>query len=154
MKKYQSILASLLAAFILLPTVASAADKPKYPDKVKEMVLEVRKSIKTTDMASFRKIVDDPKGALIIDVREPKAFAAGHVPGSINIPRGLIEFKIWKHVGFPGTVDYDKQIYIYCGTGGRCTLATKSLQDLGFKNATAAVVKLSDWVKAGHPFIK
>jgi rhodanese-related sulfurtransferase len=154
MKNYQSILASLLAAFIMLPVVATAAEKSKYPPKVKEMLLEVRKSIKTTDIDSFRKVVDDPQGALIIDVREPKAFAAGHVPGSINIPRGLIEFKIWKHVGFPGKVDYDKAIYIYCGTGGRCTLATKSLQDLGFKNVTAAVVKLKDWVKAGYPFVK
>ncbi len=165
MKIYQSILASILAAFILLPATATAAEKAKYPPQVKEMVLEARKSINTIDMDGFRKVVDNSQWArinvadkhqreLIIDVREPKAFAAGHVPGSINIPRGLIEFKIWKHVGFPDKVDYDKSIYIYCGTGGRCTLATKSLQDLGFKNATAAVVKLSDWVKAGHPFIK
>ncbi len=165
MKNYQSILASLLVAFILLPAVAAAAEKAKYPPQVKEMVLEARKSIKTIDMDGFRKVVDNPQwtrikvadtphGELIIDVREPKAFAAGHVPGAINIPRGLIEFKIWKHVGFPDNTDYSKKMYIYCGTGGRCTLATKSLQDLGFTNATAVVVSLKDWVKAGHPFVK
>ncbi len=154
MKTYQSILAILLAAFILLPVAATAAEKAKYPPQVKEMVLEVRKTIKTVDMDGFRKVVDNPEGALIIDVREPKAFAAGHIPGAINVPRGVIEFKIWKHVGFPDKTDYNKTMYLYCGKGGRCTLATKSLQDLGFKNATAAVVKLKDWVKAGHPFIK
>ena len=156
MKKYQSILALLLAAFILLPAVATAAEKAKakYPPQVKEMVLEARKSIKTTDMDGFKKIVDNPQGALIVDVREPKPFIAGHVPGAINVPRGVIEFKIWKHVGFPDKTDYSKAMYIYCKTGGRCTMATKSLQDLGFTNVTAVVMKLKDWVKAGHPIVK
>ena len=154
MKKYQSVLALLLASFILLPVAATAAEKAKYPPQVKEMVLEVRKTIKTVDMDGFRKVVDNPQGALIVDVREPKPYAVGHVPGAINVPRGVIEFKIWKHVGFPDKTDLNKKIYIYCKTGGRCTLATRSLQDLGFTNVTAVVMKLKDWIKAGHPFIK
>ena len=88
---------------------------------------------------------------MIIDVRKPKAYATGHVPGAINIPRGVIDFKIWKHVGFPEKIDYDKKMYLYCTKGGRCTLATKSLQDLGFKSVTAARIKLKEWQKAGHP---
>jgi rhodanese-related sulfurtransferase len=154
MKRYQSLLISSLAILILLPSSALAAQIAKYPPQVKEMVLETRKHIKTIDMDEFRRVVDNRQGRLIVDTREPVAFTAGHVPGSINIPRGLIEFKIWKHVGFPDKTDYNKAMYIYCGTGGRCTLATKSLQDLGFTNVSAVVMKLEDWLKAGHPFVK
>jgi len=161
MKIYQLVLTSLLAVFISLPASATktdsataAAKKAEYPPHVKEMVLEARKSIKTIDMDGFRKIVDNPQGALIIDVREPKEFVAGYVPNAINIPRGVIEFKIWKHVGFPKKTDYGKTMYLYCKTGGRCTLAAKSLQDLGFTNVTVAVMMLTDWQKAGHPVVK
>jgi len=154
MSIFKSILISTLAICILIPATAITAEKPKYPPQVKEMVMEAMKHIRTIDMDAFRKVVDNPQGAMIIDVREPKSYAAGHVPGAINIPRGLIEFKIWKHVGFPDKTDYDKKMYLYCTKGGRCTLATKSLQDLGFKNVTAARIKLEKWQKAGHPFVK
>ena len=157
MQIFKTILISTLAICILIPATAMAAEKakPKYPPQVKEMVMEARKHIKTIDdMDAFRKVVDNPQGAMIIDVREPKSYSAGHVPGAINIPRGVIEFKIWKHVGFPDKTDYDKKMYIYCTKGGRCTLATKSLQDLGFTNVTAATIKLEEWQKAGHPLVK
>jgi len=157
---YQLVLTSFLAVFISFPASATktdsataAAKKAEYPPQVKEMVLEARKSIKTIDMDGFRKIVDNPQGALIIDVREPKEFVAEHVPNAINIPRGVIEFKIWKHVGFPKKIDYGKAMYLYCKTGGRCTLAAKSLQDLGFTNVTVVVMMLMDWQKAGHPVV-
>jgi rhodanese-related sulfurtransferase len=160
MKKLQMILISALSVLVLIPAttttaIADAAQaKPKYPPQVKEMVMEARKHIKTINMEEFKKVVDDPQGAMIVDVREPKAYAAGHVPGAINVPRGLIEFKIWKHVGFPDNTDYGKKMYLYCATGGRCTLATKSLQDLGFTDVTAATIKLEDWLKAGYPLVK
>ena len=156
MKIFKTILISTLAICILIPATAMAAEKakPKYPPQVKEMVMEARKHIKTIDMDAFRKVVDNPQGAMIIDVRESRSYAAGHVPGAINIPRGVIEFMIWKHVGFPDKTDYDKKVYLYCTKGGRCTLATKSLQDLGFTNVTAATIDLKEWRKAGHPLVK
>ena len=156
MKIFKTILISTLAICILIPATAMAAEKAKskYPPQVKEMVMEARKHIKTIEMDAFRKVVDNPQGAMIIDVREPTSYAAGHVPGAINIPRGVIEFMIWKHVGFPVKTDYDKKVYLYCTKGGRCTLATKSLQDLGFTNVTAATIDLKEWHKAGHPLIK
>ncbi len=156
MKAFKTILISTLATCILIPATAMAAEKtkPNFPPQVKEMVIEARKHIKTINMDAFRKVVDNPQGAMIIDVREPNAYTAGHIPGAINIPRGVIEFKIWKHVGFPDKIKYDKKMYIHCSKGGRCTLATKSLQDLGFTNVTAATIKLEQWRKAGHPFVK
>jgi rhodanese-related sulfurtransferase len=155
MKKFLAATAiGLMAAALVWPALAQAPAAPSFPPIVTEKVKEVRKSIKTIDMAGFRKVVDNPMGALVVDVREPNEYTAGHVPGAINVPRGLIEFQIWKHVGFPDKTDTAKQMYLYCATGGRCSFAAKSLQDLGFTNVVAVTMVLADWAKAGHPLVK
>jgi rhodanese-related sulfurtransferase len=48
----------------------------------------------------------------------------------------------------------NKKVSLYCRTGGRCTLAAKSLQDLGLTNVTAVVMLFEDWQKAGYPVAK
>ena len=130
------------------------SEQAKYPPQVKEMILETKALVKTIDMDGFRKIVANPKGLMIVDVREPKPFAAGHVTGAINIPRGILELKIWKHVGFPDKTDYNKKIYFYCDTGPRAIMATKRLQEFGFTDVTTVLMTIEGWAKAGHPFIK
>ena len=87
----------------------------------------------------------------MVDVREPPEFAAGHIPGAVNIPRGVIEFLTWKYVGFPDSIDKGKSIYLYCNTGGRASLAGKALVDLGFTNVTVVDMKLPHWIEAGLP---
>jgi rhodanese-related sulfurtransferase len=118
------------------------------------MVAATKKQIKTISMEQFKALVDKKDAGLIIDVRQEDEYADGHVPGAVNVPRGLIEFRIWKLVGFPDKVDMNKQMTLYCLTGGRCALATKSLQDLGFTNVTSVDMKFDDWTKAGHPVAK
>ena len=102
-------------------------------------------------MPMFKVGLDQKSLGLIIDVREPAEFAGGHVPGAINIPRGLIEFRIWSHVGYPDKLDKNQKIVVYCGTGARAALAAKSLQDLHFSNVAAVDMKIEDWQKSGYP---
>jgi rhodanese-related sulfurtransferase len=141
--------AILVGAAIALPSYVSAQN---YPASVKELVANTRKQVKTVGMPAFKAVYDAQLSApLIVDVREPEEYAAGHVPGAVNVPRGLLEFTIWEHVGFPDKTDMNKPIFLYCKTGGRCTLAAKSLQDLGFTNVNAVVMLFEDWKKAGYP---
>ena len=95
-----------------------------------------------------------PNGALLIDVREETELKAGHVPGTVNVSRGRLEFRIWKQLGYPGPVEMNRKIYVQCATGGRATLAARQLKDIGFTNVTAVVMELADWQKKGHPFVK
>ncbi len=141
-------LISVLLLCLMLPGFIFAA---KWPSIVDEKVAEVKKSIKTIDMAAFKTVLDKKEFDMLIDVREPNEYAAGHVPGAINIPRGVIEFKIWKKIGFPDKTDTGKKIILYCSLGGRCALAAKSLQDLGFTDVTAVDMKIKEWIKAGNP---
>ena len=102
-------------------------------------------------MDEYRKVVDNPGSALIIDVREPDEYAAGHIPGAINIPRGQIESQIWNHVE---KTDLEKPIVLQCQAGRRASMAAQSLGALGFTQTKAVVMNLDDWQRAGHPFTK
>jgi rhodanese-related sulfurtransferase len=144
-------MAGCLSVCLLLPGLVTAETSKVYPDSVKQLVAQAKKSIKTIDMRRFKAALDAHEYDMIIDVREPGEFAKGYIPGAINIPRGVIEFKIWPYVGYPDKMNSGKKIILYCKTGGRCSLAAKSLQDLGFTNVMSVDMMFKDWLKAGYP---
>jgi len=135
-------------------SVPSLALAQNYPPTVTQKVQAAQKQIKTIGMEEYRKVVESPGTALIVDVREPQEYAAGHVPGAINIPRGVLEFQIWKQVGFPSSTELDRPVILQCQSGNRASLAAQSLEELGFTGTTAVVMSLDDWQKAGNPFVK
>lgn len=57
---------------------------------------------------------------VVIDVREADEFHAGHIPGAINIPRGLLEFKLSNE---PELAQRDQKLVLYCKNSGRAALA-------------------------------
>lgn len=95
------------------------------PDSFGAYIQNVRKTVKTTDMAGYLAAVKDPKGAVLIDVREPEEYKAGHIPNVPNVPRGLLELRILKMLGYPKQIDMTKIIYLQCKTGGRATLTER-----------------------------
>lgn len=147
-----SILASVVVSSLNVP--ARAAMATDWPESVSKFVLHVRKMVKTTDMEGYLAVVKTPNGVLLLDVREDAEFKKAHVPGAVNIPRGLLEFRIWKQLGFPSNVDLSRKIFVQCQTGGRATLATKQLQDIGFTNVTAVIMNFDEWQKKGNPLSK
>ena len=126
----------------------------QYPRAVSELIARTKAQIRTIDLATFKSGFDKGDLGLIVDVREPGEHAGGHIPGAINIPRGQIELNIWPHVGFPEETDMSRRMTLYCGSGVRCILAAKSLQDLGFSNVTAADMRIDDWARARYPLVK
>lgn len=149
MRKLSVMMFIVLLAGMLIPV--SPAYSAKVPPSVSQMVAKAKKSIKTVTMAEFKAMYDKHEVGLLIDVRDHHEYITGHIPGAVNISRGTIEFKIWPRVGGPGKPDYNKKMMLYCGSGARCALATKSLMDLGFKNVSAINMRLAAWKKAGYP---
>ena len=139
----------LLAVILVLPALALAAELPPV---VGNMIMTARSEVNVIGMDDFRKIVDNPGGALILDVREESEYAAGHIPGTTHLPRGVVESGIWRLVGFPDEIDFGRPIYVQCVSGNRASLAAKTLKDLGFSNVTAVVMQLGEWRQAGYPF--
>ena len=149
------VIASLTVVFLLSDFGLAEEAVPPVPPNVKKMVGEAKASLKSIDMETLKAAIDNKEGIPIIDVRVPKEYAEGHVPGSINIPRGLVEFFVWgKVVGYPEETDTSKKIYVYCNRGFRAVLATKSLQDLGLTNVHFVDMQLAKWIEAGYPIEK
>ncbi len=100
--------ASIFVAIAMALSVPSPAVAQNFPPSVTQKIHAAQKQVITIGLEEYRKVVESPGEALIIDVREPQEFAAGHVPGAVNIPRGLVEFRIWKQVGFPANPDTNR----------------------------------------------
>jgi rhodanese-related sulfurtransferase len=116
---------------------------------IDERIALAKKSVNVIEMAEFQRILLKTDYDMIIDVREAEEYAAGHIPGAVNIPRGVLEFEIWQNIGYPERTDMTKKIYLYCQEGRRAVLCTKALQDLGFSSVTAVQMPLDEWTFAG-----
>jgi rhodanese-related sulfurtransferase len=90
--------------------------------------------------------IDSDQDMVILDVRESNEYNVAHIPDAVNVPRGLLEFAIWAVVP-----DRKEKIFVYCKTGARAALATKMLNELGYKNAVAVDTGGVAWAKAGYP---
>lgn len=93
---------------------------------------------------------------VLIDVREPAEFDTGHLPGAINIPRGVLEFQVDAHpavanVTDPALAHRERPIVVYCRTGGRAALAAVALQSLGFSDVRSIAGGITGWTEAGLP---
>jgi rhodanese-related sulfurtransferase len=89
---------------------------------------------------------------VILDVREPGEFAMGHIPGAINLPRGLVEFKINDH---PILKDQqDDEILVYCQVGGRSALAAETMLKLGYQKPRSLAGGYKAWLENGNEVIK
>lgn len=99
--------------------------------------------------------IDDAKKALgaslVMDVREPAEYTAGHLPGAFNIPRGVLEFKIGAHPDFQDK--QDAHIIVYCQTGGRSVLAAEVLNKMGFNNAVSMAGGFKAWAESGNEIV-
>lgn len=151
-----SIAIQLQLTFIMgsILALSSPGFAQSSPPVVKPKVEAAQKHVKMIGMEEYRKVVENPGSALIIDVREPQEFAAGHVPGAINIPRGVIDSQIWNHVGSGEKADLERPIVLQCQAGRRATLAAQTLGELGFTQTSAVIMNLDDWKQSGNPFVK
>lgn len=95
-------------------------------------------------------------GVPIVDVREPAEYAAGHLPGAVNIPRGVLEFEVDGHPAVnctrdPALAHREQPIVLYCRSGGRSALAAEALKRLGFADARSLAGGYTGWTAAGRP---
>ncbi len=105
MTRLTLFLAGLLLALVL-PSVAAAAKPAVSPAVVDE-------------------VAQRPDAPLLLDVRSPEEFAAGHVPGAVNIPHDQVAARL-------GELDKSRWVLVYCRSGKRAGAAEGVLADAGF----------------------
>jgi phage shock protein E len=86
---------------------------------------------------------------VILDVRTPEEFAAGHVPGAINIPHDKLESRIDELLGAK-----NKDVVLYCRSGRRAGLAAETLSLHGFDKLLHLEGDMQKWTEANRPIEK
>ena len=98
------------------------------------------------DPLEIQKLMETKTGTFtLVDVRDPDEFAAGHIPGAINIPSN-------KFAAGSAVLDKNKLVVVYCNSGGRSYTAYRKLQKLDYPKIAQAI--FADWEKAGFPVVK
>ncbi|KOO52476.1 rhodanese-like domain-containing protein [Viridibacillus sp. FSL E2-0187] len=84
--------------------------------------------MKSISVEEVQQLLESGKELNLIDVREVDEVAAGIIPTAINIPLGLIEFRM-------NELDKSKEYIMVCRSGGRSGNATMFLENQGFNVA-------------------
>ena len=93
--------------------------------------------------------------AVFIDVRDSAEISStGTIKGSLQIPRGFIEFAADESTPFHNkALSKDQEIILVCGAGGMAALTGKTMVEMGYKNIKN-VGAIGDWIKAKGPIEK
>lgn len=113
-----------------------------------DLVEEARSRIDEINLEEAQLLIREADA--VIDVHEPDEYQAGHIPGAINIPRGLLEFKLSNS---PELCPRDLALVLYCKTSGRAALAACSLADMGYLKVHSIQGGFDAWQAANKPIM-
>ena len=87
--------------------------------------------------------IDRGRAPAVLDVRSPDEFAAGHVPGAVNVPfTGVL-------TGSDVRVPKSQALVVYCGHGPRARLAGTALRWRGYARIIYLRGHMAAWRRAG-----
>lgn len=91
--------------------------------------------------------LEEHKEAVVLDVREPREYAAGHLPGAISIPQADLALRL-------DALPKDRDVLVVCEGGMRSLKATGFLRDVGFERVVNLEGGTAAWRRAGLPVEK
>jgi rhodanese-related sulfurtransferase len=121
---------------------------------VRELIEEALQTVTPISVRDAKQEIDSGAAEVVLDVREPNEFEQGHLPGAINVPRGMLELRADSEspVAHPRlSADRDARLIVYClkAPGARCVLAAETLGRMGYTNVVAMQGGLEEWRAAG-----
>jgi MFS family permease/rhodanese-related sulfurtransferase len=130
-----------------------SADHRATRHNVDELLAEARARIepRRTAAQAFEALHE---GALIIDLRSTDSRRErGVLPGSIHIPRSVLEWRVDPDCEFrnPHACDLDREVIVMCADGYSSSFAALSLRELGFARATDLIGGFTAWSAEGLP---
>ena len=152
MKRHLIYFTALTALLVLMSGCGESFASGGVFENSKEMLWEAKADIFEITHEELRSKMEDGTLRVLIDVREWSEFEAGYINQpdeddeypypetfTVNLPRGLLEFKIgsedyWNDELWVDIPAKDEEIVVYCKTGGRSALAVFALKQLGYTN--------------------
>lgn len=117
MKRFLCLFTVLVLSLSLVACGTQKTDDPAAPPP----------PYQTIAPADVKALLDDGTAFTLLDVRRPDEYAAGHIPGAVNLPNEKIGDT--KPDSLP---DQNATIVVYCRTGVRSKEAANKLLALGY----------------------
>ncbi len=128
------------------PQPAPAAPAPVQAATTAPAATTTPKNV-TPDEAE--KLLQEKKDVVILDVRTPEEFSAGHIAGAQNVDFMAEDFREKLKV-----LDPTKSYLVHCAVGGRSSKAVKLMQQQNFAEIYHMNGGFSAWKEAGKPIAK
>ncbi len=109
----------LISALLIFSLAACTMPWDKNSDGYKQISYEEAK-----------KIMDEEKDIIILDVRTQEEFEGGYIKGAVLFPSQEVNEKTVDEK----LPDKDQKILIYCSSGGRSKKVAQQLVDMGYTN--------------------
>ncbi len=103
---------------------------------------------KNLSVDEFARMAAD-KQNVILDVRTPGEFSAGHIPGAVNLDYNAPDFQ-----AKAAALDKSKTYLVHCAVGGRSVRACEKMSHLDFPRLYNLPGGFKAWAKAGKPVEK
>jgi len=130
----------VLISAVLIAAVASCSSQSKT---------EV--PINNVDVDTARDLLTQDEIVIVLDVRTPKEFGAGHIEGALNINIAQADFS--ERVS---KLDRDKTYIVHCSANvenGRSAKALEIMRSLGFDKLLNMDGGIAAWEQSGHPLV-
>ncbi len=89
------------------------------------------------------------KDIVVLDIRTPDEFAAGHIENAVNIDYFSPNFQSQLD-----QLDKGKTYVMHCKSGGRSGRSVSIFKELNFKNLIHMNGGFDEWVQSGLPVVK
>jgi rhodanese-related sulfurtransferase len=95
------------------------------------------------------------EGAVLVDLRsQDERVRDGIIPGSIHIPRSVLEWRLDPDSGYANPhVRLDQRVIVFCAHGFSSSFAAATLRELGSRASTDIVGGFAGWKTAGLPVL-
>ncbi|NOR45344.1 MAG: hypothetical protein GQ534_07125 [Candidatus Delongbacteria bacterium] len=172
MKKLVYLSVVISALLFVIGCGNGFAENGVYPSN-KQMVREAKKDITEITYDDFKAKLENKELRLVIDIREPGEFEDGFINQedeeteefpypdafTVNIPRGLLEFKIdskkyWDDDLMVDMPSKNEEIVVYCKAGGRAAMAANTLMKMGYTNVKSLKGGYKKWLDPTAPEVE
>jgi rhodanese-related sulfurtransferase len=105
-------------------------------------------SVALTEPDYLKWLIDSRQPVVVVDLRPPREFGAGHLPGAISVPIGELDRRF-------GEIPTSPMVVLYC----RCPVEESAtayafLEAKGYLNHVVLEEGYDGWLRRGYPVVK
>jgi sulfur-carrier protein adenylyltransferase/sulfurtransferase len=105
----------------------------------REILNRLRSEVREVSVEDVRVALQSGARTRLVDIREREERSAGWIPGSVWVPRGLLEMRLDRFVL------HEEPIVLYCSAGIRSVFGVRSLKELGYLDVASMAGGFSAW---------